>query len=128
MYSRIRIDILGFLNEYKGSDRGEFARPLMLLTDPELFEKHQEQNTQEYLIINELLREMQSRFENREPRVHRFGNTVFELSLIGIKADNNLHYPLNDQLEFLISLMKQFCNFAYSYYDNYLEEEPSEQN
>jgi hypothetical protein len=120
MYSRIRIDILGFLNEYKGYARGELARPLVLLTDPRLFEKHQAQKTEEYLIVNELLKEMQLRYEKREPHVHRFGNTVFELSLIGIESDNNLHYPLNDQLVCLLSLMKQFCNFAYSYYDDYL--------
>lgn len=120
MYTRAKIDILGFIKEYEGSVRGEWAKPLILLTDSELYLNNKANKTEDFLLVNETLKLMEDRFNRKELGVHRFKNLLEELELIGISVDNNSTKKQNDQINFMVNLIKQFCNFSYNYYDEYL--------
>jgi hypothetical protein len=117
MYSRLKADILGFVEKYEGSIRGEWALPLIILTEETLYGKHRQGKTQDFLLVNEVLKSMKKKYEAKEPGIHRFGNVLEELAFIGIEADDEIDGEWNDQIEFMVNLIKQFCNFSYDYYD-----------
>lgn len=112
MYRRFLNAIVNFNNQYNGLERGKLSKPLLLITDPILFNDDREQRTDDYLIINEVLLRMQS-IDYTLLGNHRFKYFNSILMSNGFIPEEIEFKGNQSTISSIISLIKQILNFEY---------------
>ena len=109
MYTRFTKAVSNASVYFETSSRGKLVAYLDYLTDISKFKKAEEDQHQ---MISELLHEMKS-IDSNQNGFHRFAYFSGLLDFMGFVPDKTRYDVNEDDLKFLISLIKQILNFEY---------------